>query len=464
MTYPIRANLIDMPIKKDKKIIIIGGGPTGIGAAYHLNKLGYTNWVLYEKHNYIGGHSSTHTDEKGFLWDEGGHVLFSHFDYYDKFVRESLGKNFYKHERESWVKFPKAWVPYPFQNNIHRLSDEDQKLVVKGLLKIKNKKVKSKNFREWIINSFGKGIADLFMLPYNFSVWATPANKMAYNWIGERVSVINIPKIIKNLEEKKDDISWGPNNVFVFPKYGGTKGIYEPLAKKLKKNIQYNKEIVNVDFKNKIVTFQDGKTDNYDYLISAAPIDTLVKYSNAPILIKNIAASLIYNSIIIIGLGLKKNIQTSKCWVYFPDPKVPFYRLTYFHNYSPYLVPNGDIKQYSSLMCEVSYSKFKKINKQTVIKETIDALIRNGIIDKTDQKKIISKQLFDIKYGYPIPTLDRDLLLKKIQNFLLKNQVYSRGRYGAWKYEISNMDHCFMQGVEAIDNILSGKKETVWTQ
>lgn len=28
-------------------ILILGAGPCGLGAAYHLNKLGHTNWQLY---------------------------------------------------------------------------------------------------------------------------------------------------------------------------------------------------------------------------------------------------------------------------------------------------------------------------------------------------------------------------------------------------------------------------------
>ena len=38
--------------------------------------------------------------------------------------------------------------------------------------------------------------------------------------------------------------------------------------------------------------------------------------------------------------------------------------------------------------------------------------------------------------------------------------VYSRGRFGAWKYEVANQDHCLMQGIEAVDHILLGAEET----
>jgi cation diffusion facilitator CzcD-associated flavoprotein CzcO len=39
----------------NKKIVIIGAGPTGLGAAYRLNELGYDNWVLYENPKTLAG-------------------------------------------------------------------------------------------------------------------------------------------------------------------------------------------------------------------------------------------------------------------------------------------------------------------------------------------------------------------------------------------------------------------------
>jgi hypothetical protein len=68
----------------------------------------------------------------------------------------------------------------------------------------------------------------------------------------------------------------------------------------------------------------------------------------------------------------------------------------------------------------------------------------------------------DVEYFYPVPTLTRDGALGEIQPYLMERDIYSRGRFGAWRYETSNMDHSVMQGVEVVDRLLLGEHETTW--
>ncbi len=49
-----------------KKIVIIGAGPCGLGAAWRLHELGYSNWDLYEMNPYVGGLSASFVDDRGF--------------------------------------------------------------------------------------------------------------------------------------------------------------------------------------------------------------------------------------------------------------------------------------------------------------------------------------------------------------------------------------------------------------
>ncbi|KAJ1631465.1 hypothetical protein T492DRAFT_591957, partial [Pavlovales sp. CCMP2436] len=71
-------------------ILIVGAGPTGLCAAYRLKELGYTNWQLIDKDNQAGGLATSITDPKGFVWDIGVHVLFSHFEFFDALLDEYL--------------------------------------------------------------------------------------------------------------------------------------------------------------------------------------------------------------------------------------------------------------------------------------------------------------------------------------------------------------------------------------
>jgi protoporphyrinogen oxidase len=448
----------------NKKIVIIGGGPTGLGAAYRLNELGYDNWVLYEKSDGVGGHSTSHVDAQGFVWDEGGHVIFSHYPYFDKLIDDMLGKEVHERVRESWVYMKDACVPYPFQNNLRYLPKEMQVSCLLGAAKAAaTKSSDTTNFRDWTLSTFGEGIADAFMFPYNSKVWTTPPERMSKGWIAERVSVVDFKRLLENVLYEKDDVAWGPNNKFRFPLHGGTGEIYRRMAKHFPDKVKTGKQLADVDTAQRRVWFADGSGDSYDVLISTAPLDLLagmLKPANNKL--REAATLLEHNDLLVLGIGLKKKIDTGKCWVYFADPEMPCYRATFFSHYSPFNVPNGDTEQYSSLMCEMSIPVGQKIDIGGIYERMLAGLIRSKILDEADRGRIISRYHRLVKYSYPIPTLDRDRALAVLQPALMQLGIYSRGRFGAWRYEIGNMDHSVMMGVEAANHIVSGEKELVF--
>jgi protoporphyrinogen oxidase len=443
--------------------LIIGAGPAGLGAAWRLNELREGDWLLVEKNSRPGGLASSFTDGKGFVWDIGGHVLFSHYNYFDEAVNSWLGDNWVYHVRESWVWMDGRFIPYPFQNNIRHLSKDKMWECLAGVIELYKNKSENEpeNFKEWARQSFGNGICKYFMEPYNFKVWGYLMEKLSYSWIGERVSVADLEKILQNIIYEKDDLSWGPNNLFQFPLYSGTGSIWQVLVGKLPENkIRYN---VSLDFLNtveKTVKLSDGEEIKYENLISTMPVDLLIKNSDVEEL-KDDAKNLKYSSTHVVGIGLEGKIPEklkTKCWMYFPENDSPFYRVTVFSNYSPNNTPAGENW---SLMCEVSESFDKSVNCEAIIEDVIKGLQNTKLIEERD--KIVSKWHHFVKYGYPTPSLERDEILRNILPKLEEKNIYSRGRFGAWKYEVGNMDHSFMQGVECADRIVKGAEEiTVW--
>ncbi len=242
---------------------------------------------------------------------------------------------------------------------------------------------------------------------------------------------------------------------------GGTGAIWSSLTKKVAKGkIKQSCEIVRIDPVKKVAIDQNGTEYFYENILSTIPLKNLVNLvDNIPSTIIDRTLKLKHSSTNIVGIGVEGQLPKElekKCWMYFPEENCPFYRVTLFSNYSKNNVP--DHKKHISFMTETSESEDKNVNHADLIDETIQGLIKTNIISKED--KVVSTWMYRAEFGYPTPSLERDEILKEVIPYLDNIKVYSRGRFGAWKYEVSNQDHSFMQGVEWVDKIFLGKKET----
>lgn len=163
--------------------------------------------------------------------------------------------------------------------------------------------------------------------------------------------------------------------------------------------------------------------------------------------------------------------------LYFPEDDCPFYRATIFSNYSPNNQPArskelptiqlADGSQpsskaakpgpYWSIMLEVSESSMKAVDSKHLLKDCIQGLVNTEMLKPTDE--VVSTYHRRFNHGYPTPTLEREGVLKQLLPALQDRDIWSRGRFGSWRYEVGNQDHSFMLGVEAVDNIVHGAVE-----
>lgn len=447
-----------------QRVAVIGAGPTGLGAAWRLRELGHAEWDLYEASGGPGGLATSVVDDAGFTWDLGGHVLFSHYQYFDRLMDAALGDKWLEHQREAWVWIRDRWVPYPFQNNIWRLPDEDVLACLEGLIAIQgnHRGAPPASFDGWLQASFGEGLCDLFMRPYNEKVWAYHPRKLDVGWMGERVATVDLSTILRNVLKRQDEVSWGPNATFRFPLRGGTGAIWQSVADQLPAtHMHYNKRLVAIDPQAHTLGFTDGSSTTYDHLLSTMPLNHLLGALQGEPDLSSRAKDFVYSSSHIVGVGLAgqppEHLQT-KCWMYFPEAAIPFYRCTVFSNYSPNNVARPGHQW--SLMAEVSESGDRPVDTASVVDETIAGMRRAQLIDS--DAVIESTWHRRLDHGYPTPWLGRDHVLDPVDDRLRQLDIYSRGRFGGWKYEVANQDHSVMQGVEAVDAILSGSEEQTY--
>lgn len=108
-------------------------------------------------------------------------------------------------------------------------------------------------------------------------------------------------------------------------------------------------------------------------------------------------------------------------------------------------------------MVEVSESALKPVDQTTIFEDCIRGLISTSLLRPDDE--IVSTYARRFEHGYPTPTLEREGVLNQLLPKLQEKGIYSRGRFGSWRYEVGNQDHSFMLGVEAADHIVNGAAE-----
>ncbi|ODN73114.1 hypothetical protein L202_07681 [Cryptococcus amylolentus CBS 6039] len=478
--------------------LVIGAGPTGLGAATRLNQL-ERSFLIVDSADKAGGLAATDIDDRGFYWDVGGHVVFSHYAYFDDTINRALPRDedWQTHQRISYVRSAGKWVPYPYQNNVSQLPLELRVKAIDGLIAAQEHRAatpneKPTNFDEWILRNTGEGIADLFMRPYNFKVWGVKTTKMQCKWLGERVAAPNVRAAVKNALTMETAPNWGPNATFRFPTHDGTGGIWTAVAAQLPSSSfrlgSQSGTVSKIDAVSKIATFADGQQVKYEHLVSTMAVDHLLEGLEAEGKEKELEGmkvaakeGLVYSSTIVLGIGIRGQRPErigDKCWLYFPEDNAPFYRATIFSNYSPHHCPTSSTAlptlqkadaslpfdaspkegPYWSLMLEVCQSEDKPVNLDTLIAETVKGAVATELLRPEDEVVSLYQRRFD--HGYPTPTLGRDAAISAILP-TLQNEfgILSRGRFGSWKYEVGNQDHSFMLGVEAVDAALFGTPE-----
>jgi len=184
------------------KTAILGGGLTGITLARLLSENGEEVVVLEKESNY-GGLCRSKTED-GFTFDIGGsHIIFSRDKDVNDYMCNVLKDNKDKRNRNTKIFYKDCYVKYPFENGLYQLPQEDRFFCINEFIKTiisgeKGELSQPTNFREWIYYTFGRGIAESYMVPYNEKIWNYPTEKMSMHWVDGRIPRPPVEDIIRS--------------------------------------------------------------------------------------------------------------------------------------------------------------------------------------------------------------------------------------------------------------------------
>jgi protoporphyrinogen oxidase len=148
------------------RIVVLGAGLTGLSAASHLPA---NQTVVVEREAEVGGLCASR-QVGDFVFDSTGHVLHLREPDNQELVQSLLPDAFARFERKSRIYSSGVYTAYPFQANTHGLPAAAVRECVLGFLEAHRRQGQGpppSDFRQWLLNTFGEGIARHFMLPYN---------------------------------------------------------------------------------------------------------------------------------------------------------------------------------------------------------------------------------------------------------------------------------------------------------
>jgi protoporphyrinogen oxidase len=454
------------PAETRVEFAILGAGPTGIGAAWRLWQANSAlPFLLLDESLVPGGRAASFTTPEGFTFDYGGHVLFPHSEYteFAGLLDQVIPQ--WHHSvpiRGVWVAG--RFIPTPVQRNIHRLPVATMAACLWGLWRRPVIPTAAEpNLHEYLCAHFGEPLTRHVMGPLNRKMWAHSPEAMSSAWSSHRSGSkeVNIPdvsirNVLRNFVLNRDDPNWMSTTAVRYPMTGGVGMIWERIFGSIPQAFRrVGIRVVEVDTRQKRLHLSDGSMVRYERLVSSIPLDVLLRLTDQPELQAK-ADRFRAAQVQLFGFGLRglmpaalKNVHALSI----PSADIPFWRLNVPSNFSPGNVPqNADAW---SILCESSIPPGSRVRyRQDQIETTLRQM---GFIPPGT--KVVSLFTSELEHGYPVPFAGSDPLLNEVQARLEQLDIYSRGRFGGWRYEVSNQDHAFMQGVEVIDRLREGKPE-----
>jgi protoporphyrinogen oxidase len=428
---------------KKKKIIILGAGITGLVSAYYFSQNKNYDVTLIEKQNFIGGTARGFL-HKDFILDYGPHKIYTEIPQIMNEIKQVCPLLKIKKKNSIYLKKNSFDFPLQLSQIATKIPFTAFNAGIDVFTKFLNK-LPDNSYENFLINRFGKTMYELSFKDYAKKVWQTNPQDLDKELAIRRVAISGIFELIKGILFK--DTKKISAKYFYYPPYG-IKQLLDNLAEKIKINggkILLSTEISEIKIKNNEIDFIKIKDKKIkpDFFISTAYLDTIFnlisddKKTNE--LIEN-SKNLKYQGINIIYFVINKPRILKDCWMFFPEAKFLFHRISEQKAFSENLGP----KDKTVLMVETT----KEINKNNIQK----------IISQLEEINILKQEDIDYHFikstdrTYPIYSKGFKKNLFPAINYLENiNGFYTIGRPGLFNY--NNMDQCWDMAKKTFEHI-----------
>ncbi len=453
---------------RDKDILILGGGLTGLSAGYVLSKAGRRVRV-FERDAVVGGLSKT-VLHNGFRFDIGGHRFFTRIKRIGDFVRELMKDELISVPRRSKIYMRGRYFDYPLRpfNALFGLGIPMTMRILcdYGAERLKRMSARAEilSLEDWVVSNFGRKMFDIYFREYSEKVWGIGCKRVSAEWVSQRISGLSLAKAVKNAFFRLNGKDL-PTLVdeFLYPRLGIGR-----IAERLAEEIARGGEVLTGQGVERIV-HSGGRIESVvvkgregpmtlrgDEFVSSIPITTLVHMFSppAPAEIVDAASRLFFRDLVIVTVMVGRRRVTDQTWIYIPERRVPFGRIHEPTNWSEEMAPPG------KTLLVAEYFSFRGDNiwgesDERLVDITVSHLEGLGFLRRHE---VIDSIVLRVPEAYPLFEVGYRELCGKLYDYLGRfENLHITGRGGMFRYY--NMDHAIESGISSAEKIL---RENGW--
>lgn len=425
------------------KIAVLGGGISGLSAAWKLGLRQDTQISVYEKADRIGGVCGYHEFE-GLRMDLGAHKIYSLLPGIMDEFKELGGERLIRVKKDHRIIIRKHLLDYPvkFGQLLPLFSPFE---IVKLGLSIMETMIKTPfvkkpvSYEEYCVAVFGKEIYRIVFQPLAEKAWGDPRTLSA-DIARTRIPTKNIFdllfRVIGLTKETKDTNA----EYMLYPKRGFY-DICECMAERIveRRNTIHNNcrpEKINIK-NNKIesVIFAGLGEVKADLIVSTIPLDELfmLLYPDR----RGAVDFIPMRHSIIVYFAVNKPKAINNQWIFCADKELLFSRITEQKLISSEYFPKDKTIISCDFTCDAD-SAISKENDESIAGACIEGLEKLQILKKAD---VTNFSVLRLPYFYPVYRIGYEEILKNIVTEINKiENIITSGRLGLSTY--INIDHC----------------------
>lgn len=413
-------------------VLVLGGGLAGIAfrSAIPANR----KVTLIEAAPELGG--LLRVRQRGaYSFDSVPHVIFFRSRKLLDELRALLSGELHAFPRSNSIWQRGRRIPYPYQFNAASLAPDARRECLEEFRNNPHAGLGAgpdATFEEWLLGQFGSGFYRHFFQPYNEKLYGVPLDQLEAAPLRWTIPAENAEAVASGTgsADASSPLLYYPTG------RQGISRVIEELTSLGQGELVTNCAAVRVDPERRIVETSTGETFSYNTLVSSLPLPELVTLMDPlPESTAAMGRSLHAVPITVLAIGATRTGSRSEdIWTYFPDPEIPFYRMTRLEQISSDLAPPGG----TALLLECS---------------GVEPPSPDTVLAWLDEHQIVPRgavehyESWHIPYAYVLFRRGYRSVRRQLLQTLAMQDIISIGRYGTWMY--ADIEMTMKSGISA---------------